>query len=155
VSVEEIALGSDHAGLKLKEEIKAALKALGIKFTDLGTNSAEPCDYPLYARKVAESVSAGHHARGILCCGSGIGMAIAANKVRGVRAAVVHDVQSAELSRKHNDANVLYLAGRRLDMNECKPIVEAWLSTEFEGGRHQERIDNIEKPRGTDFTSSG
>lgn len=150
VSVKKIALGSDHAGFELKEQIKAILEELGVSFDDLGTTSATSCDYPDYARAVAESVSVGRHASGILCCNSGIGVSIVANKFRGIRAALVHDIQSAELSRKHNDANVLCLAGGRLTGEECKPIIRTWLATTFDGGRHQSRLDKIEQPRRMD-----
>jgi ribose 5-phosphate isomerase B len=145
--MEKIALGSDHAGFELKEKIKKILESLDLAWEDLGTNSEDSCDYPDYARAVAEAVSKGKSNRGIICCGSGIGVSIVANKVRGVRAALCHDQEDAVTSRKHNDANILCLAGRRTDANECEKVIKAWMSTAFEGGRHQRRVEKIEKPR--------
>ncbi|HEY9787674.1 MAG TPA: ribose 5-phosphate isomerase B [Candidatus Obscuribacterales bacterium] len=143
----KVALGSDHAGFELKEKIKEVLDQMQIAWTDLGTNSTDSCDYPDYARKVAEVVSNGRCERGIICCGSGIGVSIVANKVRRVRAALCHDVEQAQLSRRHNDANVLCLSGRTLDASMLKAVIEAWLTTDFEGGRHEVRVSKIEKPR--------
>lgn len=144
---QKIGIGSDHAGFEAKEEIKKYLKEEGLDFEDFGTNSTDSCDYPDYARKVAEAVSKGQCQRGILVCGSGIGVSIVANKVRGVRAALCHDASSAKLSRLHNDANVICFAGRTTPIETIKEALQTWLSTEFEGGRHQNRIDKIEKPR--------
>jgi len=145
-----LALGSDHAGFELKQILKGILSDLGVSWQDMGTDSTESCDYPDYARKVAESVSKGVVTRGILCCGSGIGVSIVANKVRKVRAALCHDVESARLSRQHNDANVLCLGARNTDHQLVPEIVKAFLNTTFEGGRHQRRVDKIEQPRATD-----
>ena len=138
-----IALGADHAGVALKDRIKRALGDRGVVYEDLGTDSDERVDYPDYARRVAEGVASGAFDRGILFCGSGIGMAIAANKISGVRAAPVSDVDTARLSREHNDANVLTLAGRTLAADTALAIVDAFLTTAFAGGRHQRRLDKI------------
>jgi ribose 5-phosphate isomerase B len=143
----KIALGSDHAGFELKEKIKKILESMDLAWEDLGTNSADSCDYPDYARAVADSVSEGKTERGIICCGSGIGVSIVANKVRGVRAALCHDAEDAATSRQHNDANILCLAGRRTSVGECEEIIKTWMDTKFEGGRHQRRVEKIEKPR--------
>ena len=138
-----VGLGADHAGVALKDRIKRAFEDRGVAYEDLGTDSDERVDYPDYARRVAEGVASGVFDRGILCCGSGIGMAIAANKVSGVRAASVLDLDTARLSRAHNDANVLALAGRTLDVDTALAIVHAFLTTSFAGGRHQRRLDKI------------
>lgn len=142
-----LAVGSDHAGFALKEKIKETLDQLKIAYDDLGTHSEESCDYPDYARRVARSVSLGNHDRGILCCGTGIGVSIVANKVRNVRAALVHNSDAAAMSRKHNDANILCLAGRSLDPALLPGIIETWIETEFEGERHARRLAKIEQPR--------
>lgn len=146
-TVQKIAIGSDHAGLSLKERIKAVLEELDIEFRDFGTYSDDSCDYPDYARQVADQVSTGPFDLGILCCGSGIGVSIVANKVRGIRAALCHDEGAAALSRQHNDANVLCLAGRTIDPDKVEPIIRAWVTTNFEGGRHKKRVEKIEKAR--------
>lgn len=138
-----IALGADHAGVALKDRIKRALGDRGVGYEDLGTDSDERVDYPDFARRVAEGVASGAFDRGILFCGSGIGMAIAANKISGVRAAPVSDVDTARLTREHNDANVLTLAGRTLAADTALAIVDAFLTTPFAGGRHQRRLDKI------------
>jgi len=138
----KIAIASDHAGYHLKEEIKKTLDRLGIPCEDHGPWNTEAVDYPDYARKVAESVQTG--SRGILCCGTGAGMAMTANKFRGVRAAVCNDVHLARMAREHNDANVLVMGGRILtDPQQIADIVKTWLETPFEGGRHQRRLDKI------------
>jgi len=141
-----IALGADHAGFELKERLKGVLEARGTPFTDLGTSSTLPVDYPDYARKVALPVSQGHAERGILICGSGQGMAMTANRYPGVRAAVPFDEATARLSREHNDANVLALGGRTLDPAMAERILVAWLETPFEGGRHSRRLEKIDGP---------
>jgi ribose 5-phosphate isomerase B len=138
-----ITIGADHAGFELKEAVKAHLIAAGHAVTDVGTYSAEPVDYPLIAATVARDVSSGAAEAGVLACGTGMGMAIVANKVRGVRAVQVNDVAFAEIARKHNDANVVSLAGRSVDEAAAFAIVDAFLSTAFEGGRHQRRVDQI------------
>jgi ribose 5-phosphate isomerase B len=138
-----IALGADHAGVALKSEIKRQLDERGVAYTDFGTDSTESVDYPDFARTVAVEVASGRFDRGILFCGSGIGMAIAANKVPGVRAATVFDEQTARLSREHNDANVLSLGERVTSVDLARRIVETFLDTPFTGGRHQRRVDKI------------
>ena len=144
-----IALGSDHAGVHLKNELKNAFdksySAGTVKHTyvDFGTDSTTSVDYPIFAQQVAEAVASGAFECGILVCGSGVGMSIAANKVTGIRAALVSDVESARLCREHNDANVLALAGRTLASETADKIVQTFLSTAFAGGRHQRRIDKI------------
>jgi ribose 5-phosphate isomerase B len=139
-----IAIASDHAGFHLKEEIKKTLDRLGITYEDLGTKDTDSVDYPDYAGKVAHSVQQGD--RGILCCGTGIGMSIAANKFKGIRAAICNDVYTARMSREHNDANVLILGGRTMnDSGLIAEIVKVWIETRFEGGRHQRRLDKIKE----------
>ncbi len=142
-----IALGSDHAGFELKEVIKKMLTEQGLAVEDFGTFSLHSCDYPDYARKVADAVSHGSCEKGILVCGSGVGVSIVANKVRRVRAALIGDVETAKLSRQHNNANVLCLAGRTTSSEQAQAIIAAWLTTDFEGGRHARRVDKIEQPR--------
>ncbi len=138
----KIAMGSDHAGYGAKEFLKKVLSGK-YEIRDAGTFSPEPCDYPEYARKVAELVASGSAERGILICGTGIGMSIAANKVRGIRAAVCYTEELARLSRAHNDANVLCIGARVNTEEEIEKIVRTWLSTEFEGGRHERRVKKI------------
>jgi ribose 5-phosphate isomerase B len=143
----KIAIGSDHAGFVLKEKIKKLLSAKSIEFIDCGTFSEESCDYPDFARKAADSVARGESVCGILCCGSGVGISIVANKVRGIRAALLHEPETAALSRQHNNANVLCMAGRTMDDTLLEPTIDAFLNSEFEGGRHARRVDKIEEPR--------
>jgi ribose 5-phosphate isomerase B len=143
ISAMRVALGADHAGVVLKNSIKQLLDERGIAYTDFGTDSTESVDYPDYATQVAKSVASGDHDRGILVCGSGIGMAIAANKIPGIRAAAIPDARSAALSREHNDANVLALGERLTSRDDARAIVEAFLTTPFAGGRHQRRLDKI------------
>lgn len=140
----KIAIGSDHAGLELKENIKALLSAADYEVTDLGTHSTASVDYPDLGFEVAKLVAAGGADRGILVCGTGIGMSVAANKVKGIRAALVFDLYTAIQSRKHLDANVLVLGGRVTGKGLAEEIVKTWLSTDFEGGRHLGRIKKIE-----------
>jgi ribose 5-phosphate isomerase B len=135
-----IALGADHAGVALKEEIKALLDERGDAYTDFGTSNKDPVDYPDYAIKVAHEVASGAFDRGLLFCGSGIGMAIAANKVPGIRAAPVVDEVSTRLSREHNDANVLSLGERLTPPDKARRFVEVFLDTPFAGGRHERRL---------------
>lgn len=139
----KIALGSDHAGFELKEKIKQKLQSEGIVIDDRGTNSSESCDYPDYARAVAEEVAAHQADFGILVCGTGIGMSIAANKVPGIRAARVVTVSDAEMAREHNDANVLTLGARITGEEEAVKIIDKWLASPFAGGRHGRRVDKI------------
>lgn len=138
-----IALASDHAGYAEKEQLKPLLKELGVEFEDLGTVSETSVDYPEYARKVAEKVSHGEVEQGLLVCGSGTGMAIAANKVPGVRAAVAWTEEIARLARQHNDANVLSIGARVTPAEEIPKIVRAWFDASFEGGRHAKRVEKI------------
>jgi ribose 5-phosphate isomerase B len=139
----KIAIGADHAGFELKEKIKARLQQHGIEVQDQGTASTESVDYPDFARKVGESVAGKNADLGVLVCGSGIGMAIAANKVPGIRAANVSTEYEAEKSREHNDANVLTIGSRILDDAKAFSIVDTFLKTAFAGGRHQQRVDKI------------
>ena len=139
----KVALGADHAGFDEKERIKKTLEELGIEYQDFGTDSAESVDYPDYAGRVAEAVANGNFDKGILVCGSGTGMAIAANKVPGIRAAVAWTPEIARLARQHNDANVLSIAGRFTDPETSDKIVRAFLESTFEGGRHLRRVEKI------------
>jgi ribose 5-phosphate isomerase B len=139
----KIAIGSDHAGYELKEDIKKYLKRNKISFNDLGAYSSDPVDYPDIAKKVARAVGLKKNKFGILICGTGIGMAMAANKVKGVRAAVSHNVFTAKMSRAHNDANILTLGARVLSNKLAIKIVAAFLETPFEGGRHLRRVRKI------------
>lgn len=139
----KIAVASDHAGFELKEELKEFLGEQGHEVFDFGTNGLDSVDYPDFAQKAAGAVSLGRFDKAVLICGSGIGMAMAANKVTGVRAANCNDLKCALLSRQHNDANVLTLGSRLVDLETAKEIVLVWLGTEFEGGRHLTRISKM------------
>jgi len=139
----KIAIGSDHRGYQAKEKIKAMLTSKGHEVRDMGTNSPASCDYPDAAYPTCKSLTAGDADVGILLCGTGIGMSIAANKVRGIRAACCHDELTAEMSRRHNNANVLCLPADLVGEELTRRIVEAWLSTPFEGGRHDRRVKKI------------
>jgi ribose 5-phosphate isomerase B len=145
----KIVVGSDHAGFALKEQVRPILEAAGHEVVDVGTDSEESTDYPIYAADAARMVASGDAERGVLVCGSGVGVSIVANKVDGVRAVNAHDADEAEMSRRHNDANVLTLAGRRLENGNAKEIVERFLETDFEGGRHQRRVDQITEVEGS------
>ena len=148
-----IITGSDHAGYEVKELVRDLLLQKGYLVDDAGTSSGtESVDYPDYAEKVARQVADGSYDAGILACGSGVGISIAANKVKGIRAALVKDEEIARLSRMHNDANVLVLAGRPYDRDTVEKIVSVFLSTPFEGGRHQRRIDKITALEGKNFS---
>ena len=138
-----IAVGSDHRGYAIHKKLIELLARLGHEVDDCGTNSAEPCDYPDVAAAVASKVGCGQIDRGILICGTGLGMCIAANKFSGVRAAPCHDDLTAEMSRRHNDLNVLCLSADLLGERLIDRMVEIWLTTPFEGGRHQRRVDKI------------
>ena len=140
----QIGLASDHGGFELKEAVKAFLKSIGAEPIDLGTFSEDSVDYPEFAAQVAEKVSTGRFERGILICGTGIGMSIAANKFRGIRAALVNDLYSSRFSREHTDANILVMGGRIVGKDVAKEIVRIWLETPFAGGRHQRRLQKIE-----------
>lgn len=138
-----LAIGSDHAGLEMKNEVAALLKEMGHEFQDFGTDQPRSVDYPDFGEKVSGAVSRGEFERGILICGTGIGMSIVANKFRFVRAALCNDLFSAKMSRMHNDANVLVLGGRIIGKDLAKEIVKTWISTPFEGGRHENRLMKI------------
>ena len=138
-----IAVGSDHAGYRLKERVRPMLEGAGHEVVDVGTNSEESTDYPRYAAQAAGLVAAGEAERAVLVCGSGVGVSIVANKLDGVRAVNAHNPDEAEMSRRHNDANVLALAGRALEEDDAREIVERFLATEFEGGRHGRRVEQI------------
>src|SRR5688572_7453485 len=140
----KIALASDHAGYAEKERLKPLLQDLGLEVDDLGTTSEDSVDYPDYAHKVANEVAEGRADQGLLVCGSGTGMAITANKVAGVRAAVAWSEETARLARQHNDANVLAIGARTTPPGQIPAIVRAWFSTSFEGGRHAARVGKIE-----------
>ncbi len=142
-----IAIGCDHRGLDLKQSIMKQIAEMGHSYEDLGGYSADSIDYPDIAKKVAEAVATGDFERGILICDTGIGMSIAANKVKGIRAALCHDVFSARRARRHNDANVLCLGAGR-GQEGIAEIVQTYLSTEFEGGRHLQRVDKIKAMEG-------
>lgn len=138
-----IAIGSDHGGYELKKAIKKHLDEKGIEYKDFGTFSEESVDYPDYALKVAEAVASGEFDKGILLCGTGVGISIAANKVPGIRAAHVSDAFSARYSKEHNNANVLCMGGRVVGPGLAAILVDEWLNAEFQGGRHQKRLDKI------------
>ena len=139
----KIAIASDHRGLKIKNRLIQSLQASGYQLVDQGTDSDQPVDYPDYARIVAEKVSKGEAERGILICGTGIGMSIAANKFEGVRAASCYDEVMVEMSRRHNDVNILCLPGDLIGDRSVDDLVKMWLKTEFDGGRHLQRIEKI------------
>lgn len=139
----KIAIGCDHGGYELKEEIKKYIESKGAEVVDFGTHSTESVDYPEYGLKVAEAVSQNETNYGILICGTGLGMSYVANKVKGIRCAVVSDVFSAEMSKLHNNANVLAMGARVVGLGLAIKIVDTWLGAEFEGGRHNRRVDMI------------
>jgi ribose 5-phosphate isomerase B len=139
----KVAIASDHAGIRIREEIKKLMDELGIEYIDLGCDCETSVDYPDYAIPVAEKVANGEVDRGILICGTGIGMTIAANKVKGVRCALCHDVYSAKVTRQHNDSNVLAMGERVIGPGLAREIAEVWLTTNFEGGRHARRVEKI------------
>jgi len=141
----KIAIGSDHAGFVMKEQIKEYLASKGIECIDYGTDSEASVDYPVYAKRVANAVANGEFEKGILVCGTGIGMSIAANKVPGVRAASIMNEYCADMSRRHNDLNVLCLGGRVLGIEVAKRITDIFLDTEFEGGKHSRRVNMFEE----------
>jgi ribose 5-phosphate isomerase B len=137
-------LGSDHAGFEMKEALKSYFDRRGLDVTDVGAHSEDSVDYPEFAHEVAQAVATGDADRGVLVCGSGIGMAMAANKVDGIRAAMVTDPELAKMMRLHNDANVITLGGRYIPQELAEEILDAFFDTEFEGGRHQRRVEKIE-----------
>lgn len=140
----KIALAADHGGFELKEKIKEHLQQKGINVLDLGCHTEESVDYPDYGKACGEAVMRGDAERGIVICGTGIGISIAANKVKGIRCALCTSLFMAEMSRKHNNANMLALGGRILEAGLALDIVDVWLATEFEGGRHQRRVDLLD-----------
>ncbi|MCY8935611.1 ribose 5-phosphate isomerase B [Peribacillus frigoritolerans] len=144
----KVAIASDHGGIHIREEIKNLLNELQIPFEDFGCECSMSVDYPDYALPVAEKVARGEFDRGILICGTGIGMSIAANKVKGIRCALVHDVYSAKLTRQHNDTNMLAMGERVIGPGLAREIAQTWLTSEFEGGRHQNRIGKIAEYEG-------
>jgi len=150
---EIIAVACDHAGYQLKTEVVKVLTELGLRVEDLGcANSSESVHYPVFGKKVVDMVLTRPHCRGILICGTGLGMSIIANRFPGIRAALCHDVSTSAMSRRHNDANLLVMGGRMIGPQLAREIVHTWLSTPFEGGRHQDRLDLLEKLAGPDLT---
>ena len=143
--MQKIIIGSDHGGYALKEYVKMLLLKQGYSVEDVGTHSEDSCDYPDYAHKLSQQIAKGNFERGILICKSGIGMSIAANKTEGVRAALCYNHEASVLCRAHNDANVLVMGSRFVSKEEAEKIVEGFLMTEFEGGRHCCRVDKLEK----------
>ena len=135
-----IAIGADHAGVFMKNDLKKFIEDMGYEVKDFGTFTDDSCDYPVYAKAVSEAVAKGDFEKGILVCGTGIGMSMAANKVKGIRAAVCTDPKSTEFTRRHNDANVLCLGARIIDEETAENLVRIFLTTEFEGGKHLKRI---------------
>lgn len=143
---DKLVVGSDHAGFEMKEYVKKYLQKKGIQFDDAGAESLDPSDdYPTYAFKLAKSISSGKYRRGILFCGTGIGASIAANRVKGVRAALCTSPELAKMARLHNDSNVLVLGGRTTPKDTAEKIIDTWLATEFEGGRHLKRVKMLDK----------
>ena len=141
--IKKIALGADHAGFEEKEKIKKTLDELGVEYEDVGTFSTDSVDYPDFAQKVGEKVESGEAEQGILVCGSGIGIAIAANKMHGIRAAQAWNEETAKLARQHNNANVLSIGARVIPEQEIPKIIRAWFAADFEGGRHEKRVEKI------------
>lgn len=141
----KIAVGCDHGGFELKEGLKPYLESKGIEVCDMGTHSDESVDYPKYAHLVATEVLKPDVDFGILICGTGIGIGIAANKIKGIRCAIVHDEFTAKMSKQHNNANIISMGGRVIDLDMAKKIVDAYLQAQFEGGRHQRRVDEMMK----------
>ena len=139
----KIAIGNDHAAVEMKTEIKAYLESKGHEVINFGTDTSDSCDYPVYGQKVAEAVASGQVEEGVLICGTGIGISLAANKVPGIRAAVCSEPVSARLAKQHNDANIIAFGARIVGLEEAKAIVDAFFDAKFEGGRHQRRIDLI------------
>lgn len=139
----KVAIGCDHGGLRLKGEVIAYLKESNIDYFDFGTYTCDSVDYPDISLSVAQAVAGGEYERGIIICGTGIGVCIAANKVKGIRAALCHDVYSAQMTREHNDANILTMGERVIGPGLALAIVEKWLATDFAGGRHGRRVDKI------------
>jgi ribose 5-phosphate isomerase B len=141
----KVAIASDHGGINIREEIKKLMDEMDIEYEDFGCECGTSVDYPDYALPVAEKVANGEFDRGILICGTGIGMSIAANKVKGIRCALVHDVFSARATREHNDSNILAMGERVIGPGLAREIAKVWLTTEFEGGRHEKRVNKIKE----------
>lgn len=141
----KVAIASDHGGVNIREEIKSLMDEMGIQYEDFGCECGNSVDYPDYALPVAEKVANGEFDRGILICGTGIGMSIAANKVKGIRCALVHDTFSAKATREHNDSNMLAMGERVIGPGLARDIARIWLSTNFEGGRHENRVNKIKQ----------
>lgn len=141
----KIAIGSDHGGFKLKAKLIKYLEEAGHAVRDFGSFGEESCDYPIFARKVSKAVSSRRFNRGILACKTGIGMAVAANKIKDIRAAVIHDIESAVSSREHNDCNVIVFGSRFINLPKAKKILKVWLKTRALGGRHRRRVNQIKK----------
>lgn len=141
----KVAIAADHAGVVLKDALKTFLESENISVLDFGTNNSESVDYPDFAQKVAHAISTREVERGVLVCGSAIGMAITANRHKGVRAAVIRDGYDARMSREHNDANVACFGARVTSMEQAQELLKLWLTTPFEGGRHQKRVDKIDR----------
>lgn len=141
--MEKIAIASDHAGREMKEELKGFLISMGIEVVDMGVNDDKSVDYPDYGIPLAERISKGEINKGVLVCGTGIGMSILANKFKNVRAALVSDVYTARMAKEHNDANILVIGGRIVGKGLAREMVRTWIETKFEGGRHQLRLDKI------------
>lgn len=141
----KITIGSDHGAVELKDAVKKVLADLDVEVDDVGTFGTDSVDYPDIAEKVCAAVTSGKSDRGIVLCGTGIGISIAANKIHGIRCALCNDVYSAKMSRKHNNANVLAMGGRVIGYGPAEEIVRAWIATEFEGGRHERRVNKISK----------
>lgn len=139
----KVILSVDHAGMSIRQEVSNLLGEMNIEFVDIGCEGSSSVDYPDYALPAAERVASGEFDRGILICGTGIGMSISANKVKGVRCALTHDVYSAKLTRQHNNANMIALGERVIGTGLAREIVQTWLETDFEGGRHANRVDKI------------
>ena len=141
----KIAIGNDHVAVEMKNEITAYLESLGHEVINMGTDSTERCDYPVYGEKVARAVAEGRAERGITICGTGVGISLAANRVKGIRAVVCSEPYSAALSRQHNNTNVLSFGARVIGIETAKMIVKCWLDAEFEGGRHAERVRMLDE----------
>ena len=141
----KVAIASDHAGFEMKEALKPFLTSLGLDIKDLGTNSKDPVDYPDYGKKVGACVATKKAERGVLICGSGIGMCMTANRYKNVRAVNLSDIFDAEMSRKHNDANVACLGARKTSLEDAKKMLQVWFETPFEGGRYEKRVEKIEQ----------
>lgn len=141
----KVAIASDHGGVNIREEIKQLMEEMGIQYEDFGCECGTSVDYPDYALPVAEKVANGEFNRGILICGTGIGMSIAANKVNGIRCALVHDLFSAKATREHNDSNMLAMGERVIGPGLAREIAKVWLSTDYEGGRHENRVNKIKE----------